>query len=436
MSDSVIQPSLLDVISGLHQLVDVFQNIDLTRTTDPDLLAVHREFERLRRRLDPAEYRLIVEENHRKLPDEYGFASTGRFLRHLLTIDPSEASARGRAADAAGPRTALTGEQLAPVFEAVAAAQLTGAISQRHALLIEKTIDDLPDAVQAVEGEQAERDLVRYASQFDPRQLSVLARRMSNCLNPDGVFTEPADQQRRRDVTMQMRADGGSRWEADATPELTQRMLAYFDTHAAPRPADSDGVKDSRTAGQRRHDALLDLFESAQRSDDAPSNNGVSMTIVVNMTIEQYLSGQGLARTNHGALVPVSEALRWCGGDAEVLALAINSMKAITHYGGMHRIFTRNQRIVMAARDGGCTFPGCPEPPGRCQADHVTRWEHGGRSRVDNGALRCRYHHRLAEQLGYRPTMIDGRPHWIPPEWVDPAQRPVRNTLHDTNPAA
>jgi hypothetical protein len=436
MSDSVDQRSLLTVLGQLHGLVDVFQNVELSSTTDPDLLEAHREFERLRRRLDPAEYRLIAEENDRGLPDECVSASTGRFLRHLLKIDPGEANARARAAEAAGPRKALTGEALAAVFEHVAAAQVSGEISQRHALVIERTIDQLPDAAQAEQGEQVERDLVKYASGFDPKHLSVLARRMSDCLDPDGTLTEPADQQRRRDVSFREWADGSSEMTVKFTPEGTERVKTCFDTYAAPRPADENGVRDPRTAGQRQHDALVDILELAQRSDDAPSNNGVSMTIVVTMTPEQYFTGQGLARTGHGALVPVSDALTWSGGDAEILAVAVNSMRAITHYGDAHRIFTRNQRLVMAARDGGCTFPGCPEPLGRCQADHVTRWEHHGRTRVDNGALRCRYHHRTAEQHGWQPTMINGRPHWIPPKWIDPAQRPVRNTLHDTVPAA
>ena len=27
--------------------------------------------------------------------------------------------------------------------------------------------------------------------------------------------------------------------------------------------------------------------------------------------------------------------------------------------------------------------------------------------------------------------MIDGIPHWRPPEWLDPHRRPIRNTSHD-----
>jgi hypothetical protein len=32
---------------------------------------------------------------------------------------------------------------------------------------------------------------------------------------------------------------------------------------------------------------------------------------------------------------------------------------------------------------------------------------------------------------GWTTTMINGVPHWIPPHWVDPGQRPRRNTYFD-----
>jgi hypothetical protein len=33
--------------------------------------------------------------------------------------------------------------------------------------------------------------------------------------------------------------------------------------------------------------------------------------------------------------------------------------------------------------------------------------------------------------MGWTGKIIDGRPHWTPPAWMDPDQRPRRNTLHD-----
>jgi len=205
----------------------------------------------------------------------------------------------------------------------------------------------------------------------------------------------------------------------------------------APHPVPAvDGVQDSRTVWQRQHDGLVSALETLQRCGDLPTRNGVSATVVLTMTTEQYATGTGLATTGHGHLVPVREALGWSRGDTEILLVVLNTMHAVTHYSHRHRIFTTNQRRVLATRDGGCTFPGCPAPPSRCQADHIRRWEHGGQTSTDNGQLLCPYHHQHHQQLDWTPVMINGLPHWIPPQSVDPHQTPQRNTLHDTRPAA
>ncbi|WP_242419678.1 HNH endonuclease signature motif containing protein, partial [Frankia sp. CpI1-P] len=33
-------------------------------------------------------------------------------------------------------------------------------------------------------------------------------------------------------------------------------------------------------------------------------------------------------------------------------------------------------RRALAARDRGCTFPGCDRPPSWCEAHHVIHWTH------------------------------------------------------------
>jgi hypothetical protein len=96
-------------------------------------------------------------------------------------------------------------------------------------------------------------------------------------------------------------------------------------------------------------------------------------------------------------------------------------VRRIEAYGDTHRIFTANQRLALAARDRGCTFPGCTSGPAWCEAHHVIDYADGGRTSVVNGTLLCPYHHRHFARLGYRCTMINGNPHWIAPAWIDPA---------------
>ncbi|HZC25709.1 MAG TPA: HNH endonuclease signature motif containing protein, partial [Actinopolymorphaceae bacterium] len=85
---------------------------------------------------------------------------------------------------------------------------------------------------------------------------------------------------------------------------------------------------------------------------------------------------------------------------------------------------------ALAARDGGCSFPGCDAPPNWAQVHHVVEWIDGGRTDLDNLCLGCGHHHRQFARRGWKVIMQDGRPWWIPPPWIDPDQTPVRNTMH------
>jgi hypothetical protein len=85
----------------------------------------------------------------------------------------------------------------------------------------------------------------------------------------------------------------------------------------------------------------------------------------------------------------------------------------------------------MAARDGGCSYWGCDAPAAWTEAHHVEEWQDTHTTAVDEGALACKANHRTFESMGWTNRMIDGRPHWIPPSWIDQEQRPRRNDLHD-----
>ncbi|WP_394159463.1 HNH endonuclease signature motif containing protein [Galactobacter valiniphilus] len=61
--------------------------------------------------------------------------------------------------------------------------------------------------------------------------------------------------------------------------------------------------------------------------------------------------------------------------------------------GRARRIFSKDQRRVLAARDRHCRAPGCEIPAKWCEVHHVTPWNQGGKTDVDNGILLCSFHH-------------------------------------------
>jgi hypothetical protein len=170
------------------------------------------------------------------------------------------------------------------------------------------------------------------------------------------------------------------------------------------------------------------------RARALPSIAGVTATVILTMTADEFETRGGLARTAHGALIPVPEAMRMAAGEYRLMNVVIDKTKGITAYSSTARLFPENARLAMIAHDGGCTFPNCPAPPGRCEIDHILEWVKGGITRVDGGVPACHPHNVEAKKQGWRSARINGRAAWIPPRWIDPEQRPRYNHLHDTRP--
>jgi len=68
-------------------------------------------------------------------------------------------------------------------------------------------------------------------------------------------------------------------------------------------------------------------------------------------------------------------------------------------------------------RDRECRFPGCGARR-FTQAHHVTWWEKGGRTDLDNLVLICFFHHRLVHEYGWtiQRTTDDGEVAWFHPD--------------------
>ena len=65
-------------------------------------------------------------------------------------------------------------------------------------------------------------------------------------------------------------------------------------------------------------------------------------------------------------------------------------------------------------------------PPRWRQAHHATRWIDGGDTCVDNGLLLCGYHYRLIHHSDWQVRIVDHRPGFTPPEYIDPDRKPIK----------
>ncbi|WP_414640637.1 DUF222 domain-containing protein [Amnibacterium sp.] len=89
------------------------------------------------------------------------------------------------------------------------------------------------------------------------------------------------------------------------------------------------------------------------------------------------------------------------------------------HLGRKKRGFSRAQRRALAARDGGCAFPGCRAPVAWTEAHHIAWWKRDhGRSDIENGILLCSFHHHLIHSTDEWEIRIHEHvPHLVPKRW-------------------
>jgi Domain of unknown function (DUF222) len=415
-------------VAALTSAVDDLLTMTFTSLPTRELPALARAVEEQLRRLPVFDHALIAQMDRRDVAGEVGARDTAKVLVDALRISPTEAKTRVRAAADLGPRYGLTGEPLPALFPAVADAQTTGQISPTHARIVIDMIDRLPYAVQADHAEAVEQALVEHAITLAPDALRVIARRLSDHLDPDGTLRSERDRARLRGFTLAARADGSAHGTFEFTASCTAKWLTILDATASPRPA-TDGVRDPRTPEQRRHDAMEDIADLLLRSGDLSDSGGTPATVIVAMTLDQLETRAGLVTIAHGGTMSVAQALD-LACEADIIPIVVNDAGGVINHGRTRRVASPRQRIVLAGRDRGCSFPGCDIPPAWCQAHHVQPWKPDGLTDIPNLTLVCGHHHREFERTGWSCHMDDGVPWWIPPAWIDASRKPRRNDTH------
>jgi hypothetical protein len=94
----------------------------------------------------------------------------------------------------------------------------------------------------------------------------------------------------------------------------------------------------------------------------------------------------GLAYLASGQAISAS-ALLHLACDAQIVPVIFSDTGGILAYGRERRLASVGQRLALAARDGGCSFPGCDRPPAWTEVHHVIEWITAGTTDLDNMTL-------------------------------------------------
>lgn len=311
------------------------------------------------------------------------------------------------------------------------------------------------DAVRSALGEPTERisavdllgvctQLVEAAALLDVDRLHRLARSLRENLDAEVIADREREQREARSFRLFTQPDGMTRatWVLD--PESAAQVRELVDRAISPKrrtvqftdPAEVEKAAriadDERTPEQYASDALLHLLLTGANADSSMMLGTGAPSIRVLVTARDLTRGEGSGSLEAavgqpaGAVISLPTVHRLlCGGIQT--PILISSTGQPLDVGRSQRLFTARQRVALAARDGGCRWPGCERPPSWCEAHHIDEWQRDqGRTDVDAGILLCRHHHLLLHEHDWRVARTSEPPGFelVPPESIDAARRP------------
>ncbi len=204
--------------------------------------------------------------------------------------------------------------------------------------------------------------------------------------------------------------------DADLSPEGRATVEGAIAAEIERWRAEGSLDADPRTWGELMGDALVALVA---RGAAAVGGRALRPSLLAVVDLDTLLerTRMGLAerlvrRAEILGAGPVSDAtIRELATRAGIALLVTGPNGRPLWLGREVRLATAAQRAAVLATDGGrCFWPGCGAPAHRCQVDHLTGWQQGGPTDIDNLGPICGYHNRLKHRGGFRAARgPDGR---------------------------
>lgn len=291
----------------------------------------------------------------------------------------------------------------------------------------------------------AERgDVLGWFLQIDPALgcdgLRKLTRRIIDRFAPDELSKDDEKREGIESLSWSTTATGMTRLVAELSPANAAILKEAINAKSAPRPTkpadpavttdksgaafglgtEDDGddsptgagrsVRDERSPGKRRADALMELVGAGARAAAGEGAQAGAATVLLTMGWQELLAGHG-ATTSTGEVLDAGAARRFAC-TADLIPVVLGGPSQPLDVGRRERLATKAIRAAVILRDGGCTFPGCDRPPGFCEVHHVRPWWSGGKTSLTNSALLCPRHHQSVHRQGYTAAIQPDGVHW------------------------
>jgi hypothetical protein len=305
------------------------------------------------------------------------FARRAAIAELATGLGLAESVVAAQAAEAETMRTRLP--RLWALFRA-------GEISYQNARIIAEQAALLPEDAEVLT--VFDDTLAPLAGTLTAAKLRVRARSLREKLHDESLTDRHRRAMADRRVYLEAAPDGMA-WLSGLLPaDVAHRAFAGIDANARHLFAQPD---EQRTLAQLRADVAGQILTG----DGTASEVGATVSITVPVLTAMGESDEPGFLDGYGPID--ADTARRMAAKApsfhRILTHPVTS--AILDVDRTSYRVPADMRRWLAARDGGCVFPGCNRRPENCDIDHTTAWQHGGTTEAGNLAHLCRHHHRL-----------------------------------------
>jgi hypothetical protein len=416
---------------------------DVRSWSDVRLLERQRELAAERRRVD-AEAAVVAREIGRRSDRTHGsqglaIREGARSTEDLLERLTGESARQVRALIDVGTMLDSTpDDDEAPWLAPVTAAVEAGELGIESASAIRAGIGKPDASVGSADLQDAAARLVEDARSMGADKIAARARMERDALDLAGVAARESERRGRRFLRLYPQADGMTKIVGLLDPESAALVTDAFDRVTSPRrhgPRFVDPrerareeriVADPRTTEQLVHDAFVEMVSVAIKADDRVIFGVKAPAVRVHVRGEALARREGKGRIEGQADAVSIQTVERHACEAGLVPVGFDTDGQVVNVGREQRLFTRRQRIGLAARDGGCRFPGCDRPASWTEAHHIDEFARDeGRTDIADGVLLCRFHHMYVHNDGWRIIRRGAEYFAVPPDRPGRAREPI-----------
>ncbi|MEO7147406.1 MAG: DUF222 domain-containing protein [Terrimesophilobacter sp.] len=452
---------------------------DFDHLTDDQIIALNQAIAECERRLGSYKThaagqlarRSTRELGHGGLAARHGFSSPEKMLQDVTKSSGREAVqvvALGRLLDEADATrrllgsgtTDIGGEPIAVPWQApIATAIAEGTLSIACGDALRRGLGSPTESVHPETLREIAETLIAQQREADSAGLSAdqmftAARLQRDLIDLEGVKARQQEMYDRGGVKLFPKPDGMWQLTGQLDPESAAILTTALDPYTSPRrggprfvnPNDKARaqaiIDDPRSTERLTLDGLLELVTLGAALDPQKMHPKMRTLVKIVTVVDDSLlveTGRenassaghviGLLEASGDMIAGATVERSLCDGDT--VAMEVTRTGDPLNLGRTTRLFSQRQREALAARDGGCLWPGCERPPAFTEAHHTRQWKRDrGKTDIVDGCLLCRFHHRQLHNNGWEiqrdssGTQAAGFT-LTPPRTIEPNQTPI-----------